>query len=561
MEAAQGGADAALTPRRKQLVLAAAILGTTVVTVDSTVANVALPAIADDLGGGLAGQQWTANAYLVTLSALLLIGGSLGDIFGERRVFALGVFLFGATSLICALAPTIEVLVGARALQGVAGALLTPAALAVIVSTFPPEERGKAVGAWTAWGGIGTVLGPVIGGQLVDTASWRWIFAINVPIVLITIVLILRVVPVGRERDPNARVDVVGAALCAFGLAGITFGLIEQPLHGWTDVAVALPLVAGAVLFVSFLVWEARSAHPMLPLALFRRRNFAAGNLETFLMYGGLGLLFFFLVLFLQQVAGFSALEAGSASIPVTLLMFGLSMRFGALADRHGPRFFMGVGPLVAAVGMLLLMMRVDADAKYVTDVLPGLLVFGFGLSMTVAPLTATVLADADDSNAGIASGVNNAIARVAGLVAIAAVGAVVAASFASKLDDAVGQRALARPAVARAVAEAKKQPLAVVDVQGVPEDVAASVRESAEDASVGAFHVGLGIATALVALGGVLGLIAITNPRRKVAAADCPGGQLVGQPREGARQSPCDWGEEAVAVSVATGQGPSEPG
>ena len=561
MEAAQGGADAALTPRRKQLVLAAAILGTTVVTVDSTVANVALPAIADDLGGGLAGQQWTANAYLVTLSALLLIGGSLGDIFGERRVFALGVFLFGATSLICALAPTIEVLVGARALQGVAGALLTPAALAVIVSTFPPEERGKAVGAWTAWGGIGTVLGPVIGGQLVDTASWRWIFAINVPIVLITIVLILRVVPVGRERDPNARVDVVGAALCAFGLAGITFGLIEQPLHGWTDVAVALPLVAGAVLFVSFLVWEARSAHPMLPLALFRRRNFAAGNLETFLMYGGLGLLFFFLVLFLQQVAGFSALEAGSASIPVTLLMFGLSLRFGALADRHGPRFFMGVGPLVAAVGMLLLMMRVDADAKYVTDVLPGLLVFGFGLSMTVAPLTATVLADADDSNAGIASGVNNAIARVAGLVAIAAVGAVVAASFASKLDDAVGQRALARPAVARAVAEAKKQPLAVVDVQGVPEDVAASVRESAEDASVGAFHVGLGIATALVALGGVLGLIAITNPRRKVAAADCPGGQLVGQPREGARQSPCDWGEEAVAVSVAAGQGPSEPG
>ena len=561
MEAAQGGADAALTPRRKQLVLAAAILGTTVVTVDSTVANVALPAIADDLGGGLAGQQWTANAYLVTLSALLLIGGSLGDIFGERRVFALGVFLFGATSLICALAPTIEVLVGARALQGVAGALLTPAALAVIVSTFPPEERGKAVGAWTAWGGIGTVLGPVIGGQLVDAASWRWIFAINVPIVLITIVLILRVVPVGRERDPNARVDVVGAALCAFGLAGITFGLIEQPLHGWTDVAVALPLVAGAVLFVSFLVWEARSAHPMLPLALFRRRNFAAGNLETFLMYGGLGLLFFFLVLFLQQVAGFSALEAGSASIPVTLLMFGLSMRFGALADKHGPRFFMGVGPLVAAVGMLLLMMRVDADAKYVTDVLPGLLVFGFGLSMTVAPLTATVLADADDSNAGIASGVNNAIARVAGLVSIAAVGAVVAASFASKLDDAVGQRALARPAVARAVAEAKKQPLAVVDVQGVPEDVAASVRESAEDASVGAFHVGLGIATALVALGGVLGLIAITNPRRKVAAADCPGGQLVGQPREGARQSPCDWGEEAVAVSLATGQGPSEPG
>jgi EmrB/QacA subfamily drug resistance transporter len=547
MEGAAGADVPALSAQRKRLILVAAILGTTVVTIDSTVANVALPAIADDLGGGLAGQQWTANAYLVTLSSLLLIGGSLGDIFGERRVFALGVLMFGATSLICALAPTIEVLVGARALQGVAGALLTPAALAVIVSTFPPDERGKAVGAWTAWGGIGTVLGPVVGGQLVDSASWRWIFAINVPIVILTIMLIVRVVPEGRERDPNARVDVVGAALCALGLAGITFGLIEQPLNGWGSAMVALPLVAGVVLFAAFLVWEARSPHPMLPLTLFRRRNFAAGNLETFLMYGGLGLTFFFLVLFLQQVAGFSALEAGSASIPVTILMFALSMRFGALADRHGPRFFMGVGPLVAACGIALLMLRVGADAKYVPDVLPGLLVFGLGLSMTVAPLTATVLADADDSNAGIASGVNNAIARVASLIAIAAVGAVVAASFASKLDDEVGKAALARPAVAHAVAEAKRQPLSVVDVRGVPDDVAASVRDSATDASVAAFHVGLGIAAALVALGGVLGLIGITNARRRVEAVDCPGGQFVGQPRDATRQSPCDWSDQAL--------------
>jgi len=556
MEAAARGGREALSERRKQLVLTAAILGTTVVTVDSTVANVALPAIADDLGGGLAGQQWTANAYLVTLSSLLLIGGSLGDIFGERRVFALGVLLFGATSMACAVAPTIEVLVGARALQGMAGALLTPAALAVIVSTFPPDERGKAVGAWTAWGGIGTVLGPVVGGQLVDSASWRWIFAINVPIVLVTILLILRVVPQGRERDPNARVDVVGALLCALGLAGFTFGLIEQPLHGWSDPMVAAPLVVGALLLAGFVVWEARSAHPMLPLTLFRRRNFAAGNLETFLMYGGLGLLFFFLVLFLQQVAGFSALEAGSSSIPVTLLMFALSQRFGALADKHGPRFFMGVGPLVAAVGMALLVMRVDADAQYLTDVLPGLLVFGVGLSMTVAPLTMTVLADADDSNAGIASGVNNAIARVAGLVAIAAVGAVVASAFGSKLDDEVGKQALSRPEVERAVEQAKQQPLAVVEVRGVPEDVQVSVRRAAQDASVSAFRVGLGIATVLVALGGILGLVAITNPRRKVAAAECPGGQLVGQPREAARQSPCDWDRPVRPVAVALGAG-----
>ncbi|HZN90459.1 MAG TPA: DHA2 family efflux MFS transporter permease subunit [Thermoleophilaceae bacterium] len=533
-----------MTEARKRLVLIAAILGTTVVTVDATVVNVALPAIADDLGGGLAGQQWTSNAYLVTLGSLLLIGGSLGDLFGERRMFATGVLGFGVTSVFCALAPTIELLVVARALQGVAGALLTPAALAVIVTAFPPAERGKAVGAWTAWGGIGTVLGPLIGGQLVDTASWRWIFAINIPIVIVTLVLVFRAVPEGRERPAEARVDVVGGLLCAFGLAAMTFGLIEQPLRGWGDPAVALPLVIGALLFAGFLVWEARSQHPMLPLALFRRRNFAIGNIETFSMYAGLGLLFFFLVLFLQQVAGYSALAAGTASLPVTIVMFLLSMRFGMLADRHGPRFFMGVGPLVAALG-LAWFLRLGADVDYLTDLLPGLLVFALGLSMTVAPLTATVLADADERNAGIASGVNNAIARVASLVAIAAVGALVAASFGSSLDDELGDAA-SRPDVAPSVEQAKKQPLAEVVVEGAPEGVQAEVADAAEDASVSAFHVGIGIATVLVALGGVLGLVGIVNPRRRVEAVECRGGQLVGATVEGSRQSPSDWPRQA---------------
>ena len=504
------------------------------VTVDSTVVNVALPAIAGDLGGGLAGQQWTANAYLVTLSSLILIGGSLGDLFGARRVFELGVGGFGVTSVFCALAPTIELLVLSRALQGVCGALLTPAALAVIASTFPPDERGRAIGAWTAWSGTGVVLGPLIGGQLVDSASWRWIFAINIPVVLLTMILVRRVMAAEHTRDPDARVDAVGAALCAFGLAGITYGLIEQPRRGWDSAMVAVPLAAGALLFAGFLVWEGRSRHPMLPLSLFRRRNFTIGNVETFSMYAGLGLLFFFLVLYLQQVAGYNAIEAGSTTIPVTVVMFLLSMRFGALADRYGPRFFMGLGPLVAAAG-LALFLPIDADVDYLTDLLPGLLVFAVGLSITVAPLTATVLADADEHNAGVASGVNNAIARVASLIAIAAVGALVASSFGASLRDELGAQA-DRPAVSRAIEEAERQPLASVAVGDAPPALRARLERASRDSSVEAFRLAIAIATGLVALGGVLGLVGLVNPRREVKASDCPGGQLVGATTEAAR-------------------------
>ena len=461
------------------------------------------------------------------------MGGSFGDLFGARRVFELGVIGFGVTSVFCAVAPTIELLVLSRALQGVCGALLTPAALAVIAATFPPDERGRAIGAWTAWSGIGTVLGPLIGGQLVDSASWRWIFAINVPIVLLTLFLVRRVMAAKHVRPPDARVDWVGASLCALGLAGITFGLIEQPRNGWGGPVVWMPLAAGALLFGGFILWEARSRHPMLPLSLFRRRNFACGNIETFSMYAGLGLLFFFLVLYLQQLAGYSAVEAGSTTIPVTIVMFLLSTRFGALADRHGPRFFMGVGPLIAAAG-LALFLRLDADVDYVTDLLPGLLVFSVGLSITVAPLTATVLADADEHNAGIASGVNNAIARAAGLIAIAAVGALVASSFGSSLREELGATA-ERPAVSRAIEEAERQPLARVDPGDAPPALRARLERASRDSSIEAFHLAVAIATGLVALGGLLGLVGIVNPRREVRASDCPGGQLVGATAEAA--------------------------
>ena len=516
---------------RKRLVLVACIAGTSVVFIDSTVVTVALPAIARELGGGLAGQQWVSNAYLLTLGSLILIGGSLGDIFGERRIFTIGVSAFGVTSVMCAVAPSIEVLVLGRALQGVAGSLLVPATLAVIVSVFPEGERGAAVGTWTAWTGISTVLGPVVGGQLVDAASWRWVFGINVPLVVATLALIAVAIPRGSMRAAGGRVDYAGAALAALGLGGPVFALIEQPRLGWGDPGVLVPLVGGAVLFAAFLAWERRSDNPMMPLDLFRRRNFAVGNLETFGMYAGLSAMSFLLTIFLQQVNGLSALEAGAAQLPITVMLFSLSRRFGAIADRHGPRLLMAAGPLVAAVG-LALMLRLDADLDYVAELLPAITLFALGLSMTVAPLTAAVLAGVEERQAGIASGVNNAVARVAGLVVIAVVGVLIANQFSATLDDRLAGRSLS-PESRAALERVRDQSLG----RAAPARVSAAERRlvasAAEDASISAFRLGIGVAAALTALGGIAAAVGVRNPHREVPARDCAGGALAGQPAE----------------------------
>ncbi|WCB96190.1 Multidrug resistance protein Stp [Baekduia alba] len=518
----------------KRLSLMAAIMGSFVVGLDATVVNVALPSISADLGGGLAGQQWVSNAYLLALGSLILIGGSLGDVLGERRVFAIGVAGFGIVSMVCALAPSIEVLIAGRALQGVFGALLTPSALAVIVSTFPPDERGAAIGSWTAWSGIATVIGPLCGGYLIDATSWRWIFAINVPFVLITLMLVAVAVPKRGRETRDVPIDWTGAVLCALGLAGPVFALIRQPALGWGSPGVWVPALLGLSLFATFLWWESRTPYPMLPLELFRRRNFAVGNAQTFAMYGGLGITFFFLVLFLQQVAGYDALQAGLATLPSTIVMFTLSKRAGRWADRYGPRLFMGLGPLVAAAG-LVLMQRIGARPDYWTDVFPALFVFSLGLSATVAPLTATVLADADEQNAGIASGVNNAVARVAALIAVAALGAVVSASFSSSIDGTLGDRPLS-PQSQAAVESAKERTLATIDVSALPAAERAAVAQSVQDASVDAFHLGMGLSAILVACGGILGLVGIVNPRRRVRCEDCSGGQLVAAPLDAVR-------------------------
>ncbi len=473
--------------RRQRLTLVAAILGSGVATIDGSIVNVALPAIEHQLGGGLVAQQWITNAYLLTLGSFILIGGSLGDIYGERRIFALGVGAFGVFSLACALAPTVGVLVAARAFQGMAGALLTPSSLAVIVAAFGQRERGAAIGAWTAWGASAAVIGPLAGGVIVDNASWRWIFAINIPLVLATLGLILTAIPPGGQTGKR-RVDVAGAAMCVVGLGGVVFALVEEPHHGWSSPVIFIPLVGGALTLAGFLAYERRTSDPMLELALFRRRNFTVANLETLAMYAGLSVLFFFLIIFLQEVAGFRAIVAGLTTLPVTVVMFTLSRRFGALADRHGPRLFLAGGPLVAAAGILLLL-RTGIHTSYVSDLLPALLLFGLGLSMTVAPLTATVLADADESDAGIASAINNAIARVAGLLGVSVIGVAVSSTL---VHDTFARNA----------------------------------------SSVTAFHHAILIVAGLVAAGGVVGLIGIVNPRRRVLAEACPGGQIVGAPK-----------------------------
>jgi EmrB/QacA subfamily drug resistance transporter len=500
--------------RQQRLTLVATILGSTVVFLDGTVVNVALPAISDDLEAGLAGQQWVVEAYLLTMVSLLLVGGSLGDQFGRRRMFVAGLLGFGATSALCAVAPSDEFLVGARALQGIAGALLVPGSLAIVAATFEGAERGKAVGTWTAWTGIATVLGPAGGGALIGLLSWRAIFWVNLPLIAATVFLTLRAVEESKDPDAFRGIDWTGIGLSAAGLGGPVFALIEQPTHGWSDPLVWVPLLGGIACFALFLLYEARARHPMLDLGLFRIRNFAVANVTTLAAYAGLIGGLFFVGLYLQQVVGYTPLEAGLATTPISVLLFVLSPRFGRLASGTGPRLPMTAGPIVAGAG-LLLMLRVGSDADYLADVLPAILVFGLGLAATVAPLTATVLDSVAERRVGIASGVNNGVSRVAGLLAIAILGAVISAHFGTALDDNLGPAPLS-PAGEQTVADAKAQPLAVPGTRRLPPAEATRIRAAAADASTSAFHLGTLIAAVLMILGGIASGFGIQDPRRK---------------------------------------------
>ena len=405
--------------RAGRRVLLAAVLGSALAFIDATVVNIALPRIGETLGASAAGLQWTVNGYTLSLAALILLGGSLGDRFGRRRIFVVGACWFATASMLCALAPGVGALIAARVTQGVGGALLTPGALAILEASFHPRDRARAIGAWSGLGGIAGAAGPFLGGWLVQVASWRLVFLVNVPLAALVVLLALRHVPESRDPDAPHHLDVAGALAAAAGLTGLCYGFTAWPAQGATSPAVLAALGLGVAALCAFVLAERRSPRPMLPLDLFASRAFAAANLVTFAVYAALGGMFFLLVLNLQVVEGFGPLTAGTALLPVTFIMLLLSARAGALAERIGPRLPMTLGPLICA-GALSLLARVDHGASYARAVLPGMIALGLGLALTVAPLTATALGSVDERHAGIASGVNLAVARAAGMLAVA---------------------------------------------------------------------------------------------------------------------------------------------
>jgi EmrB/QacA subfamily drug resistance transporter len=404
----------------RNIALLATILGSGIVFLDGTVVGLALPSISKDLDASFSALQWIVDGYLLSLSSLLLLGGSLGDILGRKRIYLMGLYGFGLFSLLCGLAPNSEMLVLCRILQGIFGALLVPGSLAIINTNFPPGMRGKKIGQWSAWSAAATAIGPLLGGYLIDAASWRWIFFINVPLIILCIVFTLK--GVEESKDNRVRkIDFKGATLAALALAGITYGLIEGPVNRW-QIGSVLPLVVGVILCLVFVWYERHIKDPMVELALFKSRNFSGANLMTFSMYGALSGFMFALVIYLQTKMGYSAIKAGLSLLPVTILLLFLSSRVGALGAKYGPKYFLVFGPILAGLGILLLFNFAPGDS-YLSYLLPCVVLFGTGLAMLVAPLTTTVMTSVDDTSSGIASAINNVVSRVGGLIVVAVLG------------------------------------------------------------------------------------------------------------------------------------------
>lgn len=449
----------------QRLILIIAILASFVTFLDGSVVGVALPQISHQLGGGLLIQQWVNDAYLITLGSLILAAGSLSDIFGRKKIITIGLIGFLVTSLLCAIAPTDEVLIFSRGLQGIAGALLVPSSLALIISAFTGTAQAKAIGQWTAWTGIAFIVGPVVGGLLVDLSSWRFVFAINVIPIAIALMLTTRL-NFEEAVKTSEKVDMLGIVLNVIGLAGIVYAFIEQGHYGWNSPMVWGTFVLGVVSMAGFIMHERRVTQPLLPLALFKVRNFSTGNIATFLIYAALALQGFLLVIFLQQVSGYSATMAGLASLPIMIIMFFLSSRFGVLSGKYGPRLFMTIGPIIAGIGTLS-MISVHVPTNYWTQLLPAVILFGLGLSITVAPLTSAILGSINASQAGIGSAVNNAVSRIAGLLSIAVIGLLIGGTI-----------------------------------------------------TIDGFHTGMILCSALLLIGGLVSAIGIQNPKKHVVSS-----------------------------------------
>jgi EmrB/QacA subfamily drug resistance transporter len=504
--AATGGtAGLRLSTARGRWVVAATVLGSGMAALDATVVGIALPAIGRDFHAGVSSLQWVVDAYTLTLAGLLLLGGTLGDSRGRRRMFVAGTIWFAIASLLCGLAPSAGVLIAARALQGVGGALLTPGSLAILQASFAEEDRGAAIGAWSGLGGMATAIGPFLGGWLISAVSWRLVFFINLPLAVAVVVISSRHVPETKAPGPVPKLDVKGAACISGALAGITYGLIAASTYGWGSVPVLVPLIVGVALLGLFILVEDRESAPMLPLSVFRSRQFSAANAVTFVVYAALGGLLFLVPVVLQVAHGYSPIEAGTSLLPITFIMLLLSSRSGRLASRIGPRLQMSVGPLVIAASFLLFI-RVGDSGDYLTAVLPAVLVFGLGVAIMVAPLTSTALSAAPVEHAGVASAVNNDVARAAGLIAVAVLPALAGITGQTYLDPA----ALAHGFKSAAI-----------------------------------------IAAVFCAAGGVLAALTIRNPSRAASAQATPSGSYC------ALEAPPLQNPEAVPVLVTN---PSQP-
>lgn len=490
---------------QKRWVLAVSILGSSLAFIDGTVANVALPAIQRELSATVYQAQWVIEAYALFLGALLLVGGSLGDRYGRRRVFLIGVAIFGVASIACALSQSVQQLIAARAVQGVGGALLVPGSLALISASFPENERGKAFGAWAGFTGVTAGAGPLVGGWLIDHFSWAWAFAVNVPLALAVLGITWARVPESRDAaQQQAKLDVIGALLATAGLGGIVFAFIEAPTRGWLSAAVLLALAIGIASLVAFVWVERVQPYPMLPLRLLRKRNFAGANLLTLLLYAALGGGLFFLPLNLIQIQGLSATAAGAALLPFILIMFVLSRWAGGLVDKHGARLPLVTGPLIAAAGFALLALP-GTQASYWTGFLPGIAVMGLGMAIAVAPLTTTVMNSVEARASGTASGVNNAVSRVAGLLAVAVFGWLMASVFEPRLQQAIASAGL-RGDIADTLWSQRDRLAAIALPRGLPGDAAAAARDAVHQSFVAGYRwimavsAGLAAASALVA-------------------------------------------------------------